>query len=141
MSILHVTEGDQMTKFEKVWFGQNLSYLGLNSSLSSDSMGVDSFWGLFLIAGVASFVALVACITTFLYENRNALINLNPPSSLWRKIKAMATRFDDKDPRSHTFRKSDQLPDKGHQSHGCSDCLASHKLPAESIKPFSPNTE
>ncbi|KAL6345614.1 hypothetical protein AAG906_017344 [Vitis piasezkii] len=41
-----------MTKFEKVWFGQNLSYLGLNSSLSSDSMGVDSFWGLFLIAGV-----------------------------------------------------------------------------------------
>eukprot|EP00261_Vitis_vinifera_P033910 XP_019075153.1 PREDICTED: glutamate receptor 2.8-like isoform X2 [Vitis vinifera] len=124
--VLSVTEGAKLLEFEKAWFGQTTSCPELTSSVSSNSIGLNSFWGLFLIAGVASFVALVACITTFLYENRNALINLNPPSSLWRKIKAMATRFDDKDPRSHTFRKSDQLPDKGHQSHGCSYSLASY---------------
>ena len=38
----------------------------------------------------------------------------------------MATRFDDKDLRSHTFIKNDKLPDKGHQGHGCSYNLASY---------------
>ncbi|XP_034684069.1 glutamate receptor 2.8-like [Vitis riparia] len=106
--VLSVTEGTKLLEFEKAWFGQTTSCPELTSSVSSNSIGLNSFWGLFLIDGVASFVALVACITTFLYENRDALINLNPPSSIWRKIKAMATRFDDKDLRSHTFRKSDQ---------------------------------
>ena len=109
-----------MLQFEKAWFGQTPSCPELTNSVSSNSIGLNSFWGLFLIAGVASFVALITCITTFLYENRDALINLNSPSSIWRKIKAMVTRFDDKDLRSHTFRKSDQLQDKRHQSHGCS---------------------
>ncbi|RVW84242.1 Glutamate receptor 2.8 [Vitis vinifera] len=86
-----------MAKFEKVWFEQNSSCLGLNSSHSSDSIGVDSFWGLFLIAGVASSAALIICMVTFLYENRDALVQLDPPTPVWRKIKALATRFDNKD--------------------------------------------
>uniref|UniRef100_F6H9F0 Ionotropic glutamate receptor C-terminal domain-containing protein n=1 Tax=Vitis vinifera TaxID=29760 RepID=F6H9F0_VITVI len=118
--VLNVTEGAKMLQFEKAWFGQTPSCPELTNSVSSNSIGLNSFWGLFLIAGIASFVALITCITTFLYENRDALINLNSPSSIWRKIKAMVTRFDDKDLRSHTFRKSDQLQDKWHQSHGCS---------------------
>ena len=115
-----------MSQFEKAWFGQIPSCPELTSSVSSNSIGLNSFWGLFLIAGVASSVALITCITIFLYQNREALINLNPPSSIWRKIKAMATLFDEKDLRSHTFRKSDQLPDKRHQGHGCSYSLASY---------------
>ncbi|XP_034682430.1 glutamate receptor 2.7-like isoform X1 [Vitis riparia] len=118
--VLNVTEGAKMLQFEKAWFGQTTSCPELTNSVSSNSIGLNSFWGLFLIAGVASFVALITCITTFLYENRDALINLNSPSSIWRKIKAMVTRFDDKDLRSHTFRESDQLQDERHQSHGCS---------------------
>ncbi|KAL6345739.1 hypothetical protein AAG906_017483 [Vitis piasezkii] len=124
--VLNVTEGAKMLQFEKAWFGQTPSCPELTSSVSSNSIGLNSFWGLFLIAGVASFVALITCITTFLYENRDTLINLNPPSSIWGKIKAMATSFDDKDLRSHTFRKSDQLPDKQHQGHGCSYSHASY---------------
>ncbi|RVW26897.1 Glutamate receptor 2.8 [Vitis vinifera] len=118
--VLNVTEGAKMLQFEKAWFGQTPSCPELTSSVSSDSIGLNRFWGLFLIAGVASFVALITCIITFLYENRDALINLNPSSSIWRKFKAMVTRFDHKDLRSHTFRKSDQLQDKRHQIHGCS---------------------
>ena len=124
--VLSVTEGAKLLEFEKAWFGQTTSCPELTSSVSSNSISLNSFWGLFLIAGVTSFVALITCITIFLHENREALINLNPPSSRWRKIKAMATLFDEKDLRSHTFRKSDQLPDKGHQSHGCSYSLASY---------------
>ena len=96
-----------MLQFEKAWFGQTPSCPELTSSVSSNSIGLNSFWGLFLIAGVASCVALTTCITMFLYENRDILINLNPSSSIWGKIKAMATRFEDKDLRSHTFRNSD----------------------------------
>ncbi|RVW71714.1 Glutamate receptor 2.7 [Vitis vinifera] len=124
--VLSVTEGAKMSQFEKAWFGQIPSCPELTSSVSSNSISLNSFWGLFLIAGVTSFVALITCITIFLHENREALINLNPPSSRWRKIKAMATLFDEKDLRSHTFRKSDQLPDKQHQGHGCSYSLASY---------------
>ncbi|RVW72750.1 Glutamate receptor 2.7 [Vitis vinifera] len=114
--VLNVTEGAKMLQFEKAWFGQTTSCPELTNSVSSNSIGLNSFWGLFLIAGVASFVALITCVTTFLYENRDALINLNSPSSIWRKIKAMVTRFDDKDLRSHTFRESDQLQDERHQA-------------------------
>ncbi|KAL6345698.1 hypothetical protein AAG906_017435 [Vitis piasezkii] len=124
--VLNVTEGAKMLQFEKAWFGQTTSCPEQTSSISSNSIGLNSFWGLFLISGITSFVALITCITIFLYENREALINLNPPSSMWRKIKAMATRFDDKDLRSHAFRKSDQLPDKRHQGHGCSYSLTSY---------------
>ena len=107
MRILHLTEGDQTAKFEKVWFEQNSSCLGLNSSHSSDSIGVDSFWGLFLIAGVASSAALIIRMATFLYENTDTLVQLDPPASVWRKIKALATLFDNKDLSSHNFRKSE----------------------------------
>ncbi|RVW71727.1 Glutamate receptor 2.3 [Vitis vinifera] len=107
MQILNVTEGDQMAKIEQAWFGQNSSCPGLNSSLSSDSIGVDSFWGLFLIAGVASSAALIIRMATFLYENTDTLVQLDPPASVWRKIKALATLFDNKDLSSHNFRKSE----------------------------------
>ncbi|KAL6345473.1 hypothetical protein AAG906_017193 [Vitis piasezkii] len=113
MQVLNVTEGAKMVQFERAWFGQTPSCPDLTSSVSSNSIGLNSFWGLFLIAGVASFVAFILCIATFLYENRDALMNLDPPASAWRKIKAMATRFDQKDPSSHTFRKSEMVDRSG----------------------------
>ncbi|KAL6345733.1 hypothetical protein AAG906_017475 [Vitis piasezkii] len=64
----------------------------LTSSVSSNSIDLNSFWGLILIARVASSIALII---------------------LWRKIKAMATRFDHKDLSSHTFRKSEMVDKRG----------------------------
>ena len=95
-----------MLQFEKAWFGETKKCPEVTNSVSSNSIGLNSFWGLFLIAGVASFIALIACIITFLYENRDALINKKPASSIWRKIKAMVIRFDEKDLESYTFRKA-----------------------------------
>ncbi|WJZ85469.1 hypothetical protein VitviT2T_005004 [Vitis vinifera] len=155
MQVLNVTEGAKMVQFEKAWFGQTPSCPELTSSVSSNSIGLNSFWGLFLIAGVASFVALIICITTFLYENRDTLVHLDPPASVWRKIKAMATRFDHKDLSSHTFRKSEMV-DRTSPATNCPPSPSSLSIQTESNfaffrdqetpsseygDPFSPNRQ
>ncbi|KAF3581229.1 hypothetical protein DY000_02034703 [Brassica cretica] len=56
-------------------------YLENTADLSSNRLSVSSFWGLFLIAGVASFLALLVFVALFLV-------------------------FDEKDIRSHTFKSS-----------------------------------
>ncbi|KAJ9702923.1 hypothetical protein PVL29_004596 [Vitis rotundifolia] len=61
MQVLNVTEGAKMVQVEKAWFRQTPSCPELTSSVSSNSIGLKSFWGLFLIAGVASSVALIIC--------------------------------------------------------------------------------
>ena len=91
-----------MEKIEQPWFRQNLSCPELNNYLSSYNIGLDSFWGLFLVVGMASYLTLIICMTTFLYENGDASVQLER-----RKIKALAIRFDKKDLSSHTFRKSE----------------------------------
>ncbi|RVW26908.1 Glutamate receptor 2.8 [Vitis vinifera] len=78
----------------------------LTSSVSSNSIDLNSFWGIILIAGFTSSVALIICIVSFFNENRDTLVHLDLPALVWRKIKAMATHFDHKDLSSHTFRKS-----------------------------------
>ena len=91
MQILNVTEGNQMEKIVQAWLGHKSSCPELSNLVSLDSIGLNSFWGLFLIAGVASSAAFILCMATFVYENRVALVHLYPPASVWRKIKALAT--------------------------------------------------
>ena len=142
MQVLNVTEGAKMVQFERAWFGQTPSCPELTSSVSSNSIGLNSFWGLFLTVGVASSIALIICITTFLYENRDTLVHLDPPASVWRKIKAMATRFDHKDLSSHTFRKSEMVDRSGINGMDAATASpASYQLPPKSVKPFHPNRE
>ncbi|RVW32091.1 Glutamate receptor 2.7 [Vitis vinifera] len=87
MQVLNVTEGAKMVQFEKAWFGQTPSCPELTSSVSSNSIGLNSFWGLFLTVGVASSIALIICITTFLYENRDTLVHLDPQLQYGEKLK------------------------------------------------------
>ncbi|KAJ9702835.1 hypothetical protein PVL29_004534 [Vitis rotundifolia] len=85
--VLSVTEGAKMLQFEKAWLGQTPNCTELTSSVSSNSIGLNSFWGLFLIAGVASSVALITCITIFLYQNRSLkeyLIKVCTKETKWR---------------------------------------------------------
>ncbi|KAK2630924.1 hypothetical protein EUGRSUZ_L03706, partial [Eucalyptus grandis] len=53
-AILTVTEGP-MTRIENAWFTSETNCL----DSSSNSLGLDSFWGLFLIAGVVAVLALL----------------------------------------------------------------------------------
>uniref|UniRef100_A0A7N0TD81 Glutamate receptor n=1 Tax=Kalanchoe fedtschenkoi TaxID=63787 RepID=A0A7N0TD81_KALFE len=107
-AILNVTQGDQMAAIERSWFWEQTTCpVGESASLSptSSSIGLDSFWGLFLIAGLASVSALTLFAATFLYQHRQVLSQLDGSSSLWNKVVVLSRHFDRKDLSSHTFKK------------------------------------
>ncbi|KAJ9702843.1 hypothetical protein PVL29_004542 [Vitis rotundifolia] len=105
-AILIVTESNEMVKIEKKWFREKTSCSDDNgSSLSSNNISLDSFWGLFLIAGVTSSLALIIGIAMFLHKHRVVVMG---EDSAWTKIKTLMTLFDQKDLSSHTFRIPDQ---------------------------------
>ena len=95
-----------MITIQNAWFKQS-TYSESDTSFSSNSLGLESFWGLFLITGVASFLALIIFAAMFLYEHRQVLMNSDAEPSLWRRIVAIFRTFDKKDLSSHTYRKSE----------------------------------
>ncbi|CAM8898111.1 unnamed protein product [Rhodiola kirilowii] len=97
-AILNVTQGDKMVEIESKWFGRQA-----NCSTSSSSIGLDSFWGLFLIAGCASVSALIIYAANFVYQHRQIMSSLT--TSWWNKVVVMSRQFDQKDVSSHTFKK------------------------------------
>ena len=93
-----------MKKIENKWF--KLDQQCPDSSqpkISSNSLSLGSFWGLFLIAGTASLSALFIFAVTFLYKHRQVLWDSR--DSIWRRIQTISKRFDQKDLSSHTFKK------------------------------------
>ena len=70
----------------------------------SPSLGVDSFGGLFIIAGIASLVSLLVYVFKFFYSYWPVLSNDNPADSCWSKLVKMAKHFDLKDLSSYTFK-------------------------------------
>ncbi|CAL5364716.1 unnamed protein product [Camellia sinensis] len=82
-AILHVIEEDKMLEIDKKWL-QNNSCLDSTSTVSSNSLGVHSFWGLFLIVGVAASFALIISMAVLAYEHRSFLVHLDL-KYLWRK--------------------------------------------------------
>ncbi|GAB4857805.1 hypothetical protein Ancab_040530 [Ancistrocladus abbreviatus] len=108
-AILNVTEGDIMVAIEKKWIVQEDVCMSTSGYANTTSLGLDSFWGLFLIAGIASLLALSMFAVFFLYEQRKILTHSG--ISIWTKIRMLARKFDQRDAEFHTFRKT-----KRHQS-------------------------
>ncbi|CAI9094780.1 OLC1v1030576C1 [Oldenlandia corymbosa var. corymbosa] len=104
-AILTVTEGDQMTQIEKAWILEKSTCQDSSESLASSSLDLGSFWGLFLIVGIAVALAFVIHVAMFLLEHWRLVTDTG--HSTWEKIVMLARRFDDKDLSSHTFRKSE----------------------------------
>ena len=96
-----------MVEIEKARFGQT-SCPDTSTPLSSNSLTLESFWGLFLIAGIASFSALLIFTIVFVHKNKKIL---RDKTSIWIKIKELAREFDKKDDSSHTCRE-DKAQDK-----------------------------
>uniref|UniRef100_A0A7N0TCG1 Ionotropic glutamate receptor C-terminal domain-containing protein n=1 Tax=Kalanchoe fedtschenkoi TaxID=63787 RepID=A0A7N0TCG1_KALFE len=112
-AILNVTEGEKMEEIESKWFGKQAACPdGSSASLTSSSIGLDSFWGLFLIAGISSLLGLILHATIFLYQHKHVLSGLDGTTSWWNKVVVMCKHFDDKDLRSHTYKKF-QFRDNG----------------------------
>lgn len=103
-----------MKNIENKWFGRQTSCPDNNTQVSANSLGLESFWGLFLIVGTASLSALIIYFAMFLYEERQVLFSSDTRKvSIWKKICKVLKIFNQKDLSSHTFRKrSSELGDK-----------------------------
>ncbi|KAJ4841959.1 hypothetical protein Tsubulata_047652 [Turnera subulata] len=113
-AILEVTEGDKMKRIEAAWFGKQSNCPDSTTSVTSTSLSLHSFWGLFLIAGIASVLALMVFVATFVYENWEALMPSNSSQhSIWSRILNLFSIFNQKDLRSHTFKKSGNIDNVG----------------------------
>ncbi|KAL4653335.1 hypothetical protein ACB092_01G295300 [Castanea dentata] len=112
-AVLNVTEGEKMKEIEKAWFGDHRNCSSSNTQVSSGSLSLESFWGLFLIAGIASLSALIISFSMFLYKERRQIwICFDSKNSIWRRIFHALRIFDNKDPSSNTFRNK-PLKDSG----------------------------
>ncbi|CAH8282339.1 unnamed protein product [Eruca vesicaria subsp. sativa] len=106
IAILKVTQGKEMRRIENKWFKRHPSECpDPSTDLSSNRLSLSSFWGLFLIAGVATFLAFLVFVARFLYEHRHTLCN-DSEGSMWRKLKSLFRIFNEKDTKSHTFKNS-----------------------------------
>ncbi|KAM4130329.1 hypothetical protein ACJW30_01G092700 [Castanea mollissima] len=104
-AILNVTKGEKMKEIEKTWLGDQSDCPSSNTQVSSGGLSLESFWGLFLIAGIASLLALIFSFSMFLYKERRKIwIHFDSKNSIWRRIRHALRIFDNKDLNSHTFR-------------------------------------
>lgn len=91
-AILNVTEGDKMVEIEKAWLGTTNQCSDTSTSVSSISLGIESFAGLFAIVGIAAALALFIFIGVFPYKHKDVW-NLEPDASVWKKVAAMWRYF------------------------------------------------
>ncbi|KAK7283151.1 hypothetical protein RIF29_12472 [Crotalaria pallida] len=129
-AILNVTQGDKMRRIEGAWLKES-NCQDSNTKVSSNSLGLESFWGLFLIAGTTSLLALLICAMSFLYQHRH--ICYNPSTSIWRRIGILLRIFNQRDLNSHTFKKSGMVDHK-------SDTSSSHHHDGIGAVEASPST-
>ncbi|KAL3745662.1 hypothetical protein ACJRO7_014735 [Eucalyptus globulus] len=94
-AILNVTEGPKMTEIENTWFPSKSNCLDSTKSISSNSLDLESFWGLFLIAGAAAVLALFIFMVMFVKKSWHEVTSSS--GSLQEKIVAWGRRFYQRD--------------------------------------------
>ncbi|CAK7354096.1 unnamed protein product [Dovyalis caffra] len=97
---------------EDVWFGEQSSYPDSNTSTSSNSLSLESFWGLFLFAGIAALLALFIFTLKFVYQERRVLFSPSDSrTSIWTRIRSLFRIFNQRDLTCQNFRQG-QMNDK-----------------------------
>lgn len=93
-AILHLTEEGKIAQIQRQWFGEEAECVDQDGArITSDSLNLKSFKGLFLVAATSLISALVIFMSTFLYNNR--VILASNESSIWKKLMAMSRAFDE----------------------------------------------
>ncbi|KAK4490904.1 hypothetical protein RD792_001620 [Penstemon davidsonii] len=103
-AILYVTEGDKMVGIEKKWLGDKTKCPDSTNLLTSNNLGLESFWGLFLVVGVAAISAFIIHVIRFLHEHWHVIVDSNPESTILSKVMELLHRFDSRDLEAHTFK-------------------------------------
>ncbi|XP_031479083.2 glutamate receptor 2.5-like [Nymphaea colorata] len=110
-AILNVTEGDKMMEINKALFG-NQTCVNAGRKVESDRLSVTRLWGLFLLTGTTSLMALLVFFLRFFYNYLKTVKvedTFTGPTTWLQRVKAvrmntMLKHFDQKDMSSHTFR-------------------------------------
>ncbi|XP_057799201.1 glutamate receptor 2.7-like isoform X2 [Salvia miltiorrhiza] len=119
-AILNVTEGKKMMEIEKKWFGNDTKCADSSNISSSGSLGLESFWGLFMIVGIAGALAFVIYVIRFLYENWHVVRRSDADATLGSKSLELFQRFNSKDLTFHAFNNSKRRENQN----GCGcDCV------------------
>ncbi|KAL6133901.1 hypothetical protein ACLB2K_066134 [Fragaria x ananassa] len=94
--ISNLQEGDKMKALMDKWFKIQTRCTDPNNIGTSYSspLSLDGLWGLFLIVGASSALALLIHAALFFYQNWHFLIRSEPELSLWRKICLVFQIFD-----------------------------------------------
>ncbi|KAA8521444.1 hypothetical protein F0562_012123 [Nyssa sinensis] len=87
-AILNMIEGDKKDGIEKAWFVEHTNCPDPSNLVTSNSLSLSSFWGLFLIVRVAASFVVIIFIAILLYEHRGFLVHLDP-KTLWKKLVVM----------------------------------------------------
>ncbi|XP_058226990.1 glutamate receptor 2.7-like isoform X2 [Rhododendron vialii] len=105
-AVLNVTGQDVMTRIRKKWLGEGATCAEQDGAkVISDSLTLDSFKGLFIVAAVASFSALILFLSIFIYENWDTLASHD--SSIREKLIAIAKTFnEEKDNSSYASKRN-----------------------------------
>lgn len=109
-----------MIEIEKTWFRDETKCPDSSALFSSNSLGLESFWGLFLIVGIAAVSAFIIYVIKFLYQNWHVKDQCDPESTTRSKTLELLRRFNNKDLSSHTFKNIEQS--ERDNSCGC-DCM------------------
>ncbi|ONI33251.1 hypothetical protein PRUPE_1G412700 [Prunus persica] len=99
-AITQVHEGDKMKAIEAKWFKKKASCSNPNTAGSYDTLSLDSFWGLFIVAGVASSLSLLICVAMFLYEHGHILTCIDSKASFRTRIREVLRAYDQEDKKS-----------------------------------------
>ncbi|KAG5225140.1 glutamate receptor [Salix suchowensis] len=106
MAILNLTEGGEMKEFQEKWFSKQSSCPDSGTSVSSNSLSMKTFWGLFLISGIAALLALIIFIVMFVHQEWRVVLGpSDSTTSIWSKIRHLFSIFNQRDLTSHAFRK------------------------------------
>ncbi|XP_006648027.3 glutamate receptor 2.7-like [Oryza brachyantha] len=114
-AILTLAETEKMAQIEKKWFGEPGACQSQGSAVGSSNLSFRSFGGLFLITGVVSTAMLLIYLATFFYREREKLRAAEAAaisgasgsgSPSIRRLRAWARHYDQRDPKSRTFKRS-----------------------------------
>ncbi|KAJ8634670.1 hypothetical protein MRB53_008937 [Persea americana] len=107
-AILKVKESSTMRRTENGWTQPRTNCSDQTLTAPPNSLNLDIFWILFLITGLASFLALSKFLCKFVYKNRRLLCDSSVP--FLQRLKAIARRFNERDISHHTARPNEDLP-------------------------------
>lgn len=72
-AILSPAVQEEMERIEKKWFGDPGACQSKGSSVSSSSLGISSFGGLFLVSGTVSGLVLLIQLSILVYQEHSKL--------------------------------------------------------------------